>query len=66
LDQVKVLMAVPVRDDPAQIGISFAVSDQQDRPMVIGAQFTSHNGLDSHFLGRLEKKNESVQSIGVG
>lgn len=33
--------------------------------MVIGRQFTSHNGLDPHFFGRLEKKDESVQSIGV-
>jgi hypothetical protein len=66
LDQIEVLMAVPVRDDPAEIGISLAVSDQQDRPMVIGRQFTSHNGLDPHFSGCLEKKDESVQSIGVG
>jgi hypothetical protein len=34
--------------------------------MVIGLQFTSHNGLDPHFFGCLEKKNESVQCIGVG
>jgi len=34
--------------------------------MVIGREFTSHNGLDPHFFGSVEKKNEPVQSIGVG
>jgi hypothetical protein len=66
LDQIEVLMAVPIRDDPAEIGISLAVSDQQDRPMVVGGEFTPHNGLDTHFLGGLEKENEAVQCIGVG
>jgi hypothetical protein len=66
LDQIEVLMAVPVRDDPAEIGVSLAVSDQQDRPMVISRKFTSPNGLDTHFFGCLEKENESVQCIGVG
>lgn len=58
-------MAVPVRDDPAEIGVSVAVSDQQDRPVVIGRKFTSHNGLYAHFFGCLEKENEPVQCIGV-
>ena len=34
--------------------------------MVIGRQLTTHNGLDPHFFGCLEKKDECVQSIGVG
>jgi hypothetical protein len=59
-------MAVPVRDDPAEIGVSLAVSDQQDRPVVIGFEFASHNGLDPHFSGCLEKENEPVQCIGIG
>jgi hypothetical protein len=34
--------------------------------MVIGRQLTPHNGLDPHFFGCLKKKDECVQSIGVG
>ena len=34
--------------------------------MVIGRQLTTHNGLDPHFFGCLEEKDECVQSIGVG
>ena len=59
-------MAVPVRDDPAEIGVSLAVSNQQDRPVLIGGEFTSHNGSDTHFFGCLEEENEPVQCIGVG
>jgi len=42
------------------------VSDQQDGPVAIGCKLTPHNGLDTHFLGRLDKKDQPVQSVGVG
>jgi len=66
LDQVEVLTAVPVGYHAAEIGIPIAVSDQQDRPVPIGRKLTSHNGLDTHFLGCLEKKDQPVQTVGIG
>jgi hypothetical protein len=42
------------------------VSDQQDSPVPIGRKFATHNGLDTYLTGCLDKKDQSVQSVGIG
>ena len=66
LDQVEILVAVSVGDDPTEIGISLGGPDQHDRPVTIGRKLTPHNGLDAYLLGCLEKKDQSVQTVGIG
>ena len=60
-----VLMAVTIGDNPAEVGISVKVSDQQHGPPAIGGHFTAHDGLDPHFFGCLNKKDAPVQPVGI-
>ena len=59
-------MAVPVGDGPAEIGIPFTVSDQQDRPVAICRKLASQNGSNTHLLRGLKEQDQSVYPVCIG
>ena len=59
-------MAVAGGDNVGKIFVSFLVFDQQNGASSIGYEFTPDNGFNTHFLGCLNKKDKSIQSIGIG
>ena len=64
--EIKGLVTVAVGDDPGKIGIPMRVFDQKKRAPFISDEFATHDGLDSRFLGGLDKKNQSIKAVGVG
>jgi hypothetical protein len=64
--EIKGPVTVAVRDDPGEVGIPLGIFDQEKRAPFIGDKFTAHDGFDSRFLGGLDKKDQSIEAVGVG
>jgi hypothetical protein len=65
-DQVNILPAMRNGDNPGDVDISLPVLDQKDSASSTRYEFTPHNRFNTHFPGRPNKKDQTVQTVGIG
>jgi hypothetical protein len=66
LEQIKTLVAMKSRENTAEIGVSIPVLDKQDSAPSTGYNLAPYNGLHAKLFCCLDKKNESIEPVGVG
>jgi hypothetical protein len=64
-DEIELLVTMPGRDEPAQVRVPMKVLHQENGPVFAVNELASQNGLDPCFHGFLDKKDRSVESVGI-